>query len=157
MANDRTSTNRTDRNRDDDSVDPRQNEPRRGLEGKGYDAGTGYGGAGNEALYSGRSSYGGQNGDGDSTFGGAYRGEQYGRSDDADRTPSQQASSSSPDQQGKGDLSTSARIPRGTDETAVNDAMSADRSSRTPRSQGDSDDDVDLDEVPQSGRRDPVR
>lgn len=68
-----------------DAVDERQNTPRRGLEGKGYDAGTGYGGAGSDSLYSGESSYGGQSGAGGSTLGGAYRGEGYGRQGDDDQ------------------------------------------------------------------------
>jgi hypothetical protein len=37
---------------------------RRGLEGKGFDAGTGYGGGGNDSAYDGESSFGGQAGSG---------------------------------------------------------------------------------------------
>ena len=40
--------------------DDRQDGRRRGLEGKGFDAGTGYGGAGNASAFSRESSYGGQ-------------------------------------------------------------------------------------------------
>ena len=67
-----------------DAADPRQNEPRQGLQGKGFDAGTGYGGAGNDALYSGESAYGGQSAQANSSLGGAYRGEGYGRPGDDD-------------------------------------------------------------------------
>jgi hypothetical protein len=66
-----------------DAADERQHEPRRGLEGKGFDAGTGYGGAGNDALYNGESAYGGQSAEANSAFGGAYQGEEYGRQDAA--------------------------------------------------------------------------
>lgn len=62
-----------------DAADPRQNEPRKGIPGKGFDAGTGYGGGGNASLYNAESSYGGQSGIGGSTMRGAYAGEQYGR------------------------------------------------------------------------------
>jgi hypothetical protein len=64
----------------DDAADPRQNVPRTGIPGKGFDAGTGYGGGGNESLYSAESSYGGQSGIGGSRTIGAYAGEGYGRS-----------------------------------------------------------------------------
>lgn len=100
---------------------------RQGLEGKGFDAGTGYGGAGNEALYSGESSYGGQSGIGGSTTRGAYSGERYGRSDDAD-------------------------LPQSG--TSQNVSGAGERSA--PERSGQ-DDDVDLDELPDAGRRDPVR
>ncbi len=63
-----------------DAADPRQNVPRTGIPGKGFDAGTGYGGGGNESLYSAESSYGGQSGIGGSTTRGAYAGEAYGGS-----------------------------------------------------------------------------
>jgi len=46
-------------NRNDKSGD-RQEGRRQGLEGKGFDAGTGYGGAGSDSAYSRESSYGGQ-------------------------------------------------------------------------------------------------
>jgi len=76
MADDRT--NRTD------AADERQTEPRQGLEGKGFDAGTGYGGAGNSALYNGESGYGGQSAQTSNSLGGAYQGAGYGRPGDDD-------------------------------------------------------------------------
>jgi hypothetical protein len=54
-------------------------QPRRGLPGKGFDAGTGYGGAGMSGAYSGKSSYGGQAGYGGSRTNGAYSDGKYGR------------------------------------------------------------------------------
>ena len=71
-----------DRNDQHDAADARQNEPRRGLEGKGFDAGTGYGGAGNDSLYNSESAYGGQSAQANSSLGGAYQGEGYGRPGD---------------------------------------------------------------------------
>ena len=65
---------------ENDAADPRQNVPRTGIPGKGFDAGTGYGGGGNDALYSAESSYGGQSGIGGSRMRGAYAGEEYGSS-----------------------------------------------------------------------------
>ncbi|GJG85280.1 hypothetical protein tb265_04610 [Gemmatimonadetes bacterium T265] len=64
---------------DNDAADPRQNVPRTGIPGKGFDAGTGYGGGGNDSMYSAESSYGGQSGIGGSRMRGAYAGEGYGR------------------------------------------------------------------------------
>ena len=75
----RADAQRADAQRGNDAADPRQNEPRHGIPGKGFDAGTGYGGGGNESLYSAESSYGGQSGIGGNTMRGAYAGEQYGR------------------------------------------------------------------------------
>ena len=76
-----------------DAADERQNQPRRGLEGKGFDAGTGYGGAGNDSLYNGESAYGGQSAQANSSLGGAYMGEGYGRpGDDEDAGQGMQAS-----------------------------------------------------------------
>jgi hypothetical protein len=73
-----------ERTNDDDATD-RQREAglRRGeiIPGKGFDAGTGYGGAGSDSAYRGESSYGGQSGSGGDTLGGAYQGDRYGRSD----------------------------------------------------------------------------
>ncbi|HEY0780769.1 MAG TPA: hypothetical protein VGD56_22620 [Gemmatirosa sp.] len=63
-----------------DAADERQNEPRQGIPGKGFDAGTGYGGGGNDSLYNAESSYGGQSGIGGNRMRGAYAGEDYGRS-----------------------------------------------------------------------------
>ena len=54
-------------------------ERRRGLSDRGFDAGTGYGGAGNTSAYSGESSYGGQAGYGGSRMDGAYSDGKYGR------------------------------------------------------------------------------
>ncbi|MDF1501458.1 hypothetical protein [Roseisolibacter sp. H3M3-2] len=42
---------------------------RRGLDGRGFDAGTGYGGGGNDSAYSRKSSYGGQAGSGGTSGG----------------------------------------------------------------------------------------
>src|SRR5215207_6858264 len=64
-----------------DALRDEQSEPRRGLEGRGFDAGTGYGGGGNTSAYSGESSYGGQAGDGGNTMRGAYDGGEYGRAE----------------------------------------------------------------------------
>ena len=130
-----------------DAADERQNEPRRGLEGKGFDAGTGYGGAGNSSLYNGESGYGGQSAEANNSRGGAYQGEGYGRTggDDAMQAGApagaqgdgQEAAAG--DAQGGGDggrnvgrdtdglgsanQSRSASTPRGPDEQAVNDAF----------------------------------
>jgi len=74
--------------RDDDRTQHQKEDPlqgrRPGLEGKGFDAGTGYGGAGNSSQYSGESSYGGQSGAGGSTMRGAYSGDRYGRQGDGE-------------------------------------------------------------------------
>jgi hypothetical protein len=67
---------------DDEVVDERQRRPRKGLEGKGFDAGGGYGGAGNASLYDSESSWGGQAGDGGSRMRRAYDGGHYGRAKD---------------------------------------------------------------------------
>ena len=45
--------------RGDDALREEQRTPREGIPGKGYDAGGGYGGAGNASLYRGESSSGG--------------------------------------------------------------------------------------------------
>ena len=76
MADDQTNQN--------DAVDERQTQPRTGIPGKGFDAGTGYGGAGNDALYNGESAYGGQSAQANNSLGGAYQGEGYGRPGDDD-------------------------------------------------------------------------
>jgi len=60
---------------------------RQGLPGKGFDAGTGYGGAGADSAYHGESSYGGQAGYGGSSTRGAYAGGSYGRPGDPDEPP----------------------------------------------------------------------
>jgi hypothetical protein len=62
-----------------DSVRDEQDQRRRGLDGRGFDAGTGYGGGGNASAYSGKSSYGGQAGYGGSTTHGAYTDGKFGR------------------------------------------------------------------------------
>ena len=66
----------------DDALRDEQRTPRTGIPGKGFDAGTGYGGAGNSSLYSGESSYGGQAGHGGSSTEGGYTGGEYGRKGD---------------------------------------------------------------------------
>lgn len=67
-----------------DAVRDEQTVPRTGIPGKGFDAGTGYGGAGNDALYNAESAFGGQSAQANSSLGGAYMGEGYGRPGDAD-------------------------------------------------------------------------
>lgn len=98
-------SNDQDQNVEDgnDAADPRQNEPRMGIPGKGFDAGTGYGGGGNDSMYSAESSYGGQSGIGGSRMRGAYAGEGYGRSDDEDPTPGMRAASEAGDAGGGAD------------------------------------------------------
>ena len=70
----------------DDALRDEQRTPRTGIPGKGFDAGGGYGGAGNDSLYSGESSYGGQAGYGGNTMRGAYDGGEYGRTEGS-KTP----------------------------------------------------------------------
>ncbi len=65
-----------------DAVRDEQNVPRTGIPGKGFDAGTGYGGAGNDALYNSESAFGGQSAQANNSLGGAYKGEGYGRPGD---------------------------------------------------------------------------
>jgi hypothetical protein len=82
MAN-KDSSGSDDQARDDrtrhQQEDPAQGR-RPGIPGKGFDAGTGYGGAGNESQYSSESSWGGQSGTGGSTMHGGYSGSgNYGR------------------------------------------------------------------------------
>ena len=119
-----------DRNESNDAADERQNEPRRGLEGKGFDAGTGYGGAGNDVLYNSESAYGGQSAQANNSLGGAYKGEGYGRpgDDDAQQSGGDEGGSGGnvgrdTDGRGSANQASGASTPRGPDEQAVNDAF----------------------------------
>jgi hypothetical protein len=78
-----------DQRNDDDQTERQRQAGRRGeiIPGKGFDAGTGYGGAGNDSAYDAESSYGGQSGVGGDTLRGAYAGESYGRQGDDDPAP----------------------------------------------------------------------
>ncbi len=109
---------------------------REGLEGKGFDAGSGYGGGGSASLYSSESSFGGQAGGRDSSLRGAYSGDDYGRKGD--------------DDQSSGGMRDSAEIQRGSDEQAMDG-----RSSGGGGASGD--DPIDMDERPDVSRRDPTR
>ena len=75
MANDER------RNNDDATERQRDAGARRGeiIPGKGFDAGTGYGGAGADSAYRGESSYGGPSGVGGDTLSGAYESKPFGR------------------------------------------------------------------------------
>ncbi len=145
-----------------DAVDERQNEPRRGLEGKGFDAGTGYGGAGNASLYSGESSYGGQAGVGGSRMQGAYSGEGYGRQGEGaegqggdqaaagqDAAGTAGAGNVGRDTDGRG--SANAGAARGADEQAVNAAFEG----RGGPDRGP--DAIDLQDMNGASRREPGR
>lgn len=110
----------------DDSVDPRQDVPRTGIPGKGFDAGTGYGGGGNDSLYSAGSSYGGQSGIGGSRTIGAYAGEGYGRSDDEDPGPGMRGPSAASEGQGGGaDAGASGSAPNAARDTDGRGASNA--------------------------------
>ncbi len=149
-----------------DAVDERQNQPRRGLEGKGFDPGTGYGGAGNDALYNGESAYGGQSAQANSSLGGAYRGEGYGRpgdDDDAGQQAGAGGANVARDTDGRGSANDAAGLgtPRGPDEQAVNDAFEA----RGTQGGGDArfgderfgPDAIDLQDMKGASRREPGR
>jgi hypothetical protein len=127
----------TDRQRDAGSR-------RQGLEGKGFDAGGGYGGGGNDSLYSAESGYGGQAGGRESSTRGAYAGDAYGRQgDDASTT---------------GGSERGADLPRGTDEQADDEKGTRRGDQSGSGNGGDSDRDaVDLDVRPDVSRRDPTR
>ena len=153
-----------DQKQPNDAVDERQNEPRRGLEGKGFDAGTGYGGAGNDSLYNGESAYGGQSAQANNSLGGAYRGEGYGRPGDDDPAPGDESAADAAGQQaggqnvgrdtdgrGSANASPSASTPRGPDEQAVNDAFEG----RGAQSGGP--DAIDLQDMNGASRREPGR
>ena len=115
-----------------DAADPRQSQPRTGIPGKGFDAGTGYGGAGNDALYSGESAYGGQSAQANSALGGAYRGEGYGRPGDDPPDASQPPDGSSSDAgnvardtDGRGSENQRTDVPRDPNVDAVTESFEA--------------------------------
>ena len=151
-----------DQQQPNDAADERQNEPRQGLEGKGFDAGTGYGGAGNDALYNGESAYGGQSAEANSSLGGAYVGEGYGRpGDDADGQAAGGQPNAARDTDGRGSANQSAGAARGPDEQAVNDAFegrgSEDRGGRTGGGPDLGPDTIDLQDMNGASRREPGR
>jgi hypothetical protein len=146
-----------------DAADERQNQPRRGLEGKGFDAGTGYGGAGNSALYNGESAYGGQSAQANNSLGGAYRGEGYGRPGDDDPAAGDEPAADAAQQgggqnvgrdtdgRGSANQPPSVSTPRGPDEQAVNEAFEG--RGRQPRGP----DAIDLQDMNGASRREPGR
>ena len=159
-----------DRNDRNDAADGRQNEPRRGLEGKGFDAGTGYGGAGNDALYNGESGYGGQSAQANNSLGGAYQGEGYGRPGDDDAAQGGHGGGNGAqnvgrdtDGRGSANLSSGAGAsPRRPDEEAVNEAFEGRGAERSdePQSGGSSPrelDAIDLQDMNGASRREPGR
>jgi hypothetical protein len=78
-----------DERMDDATKRQREAGARRGerIPGKGFDPGTGYGGAGNDNAYDAENSYGGQSGVGGDQMRGAYAGEPYGRPGDREAPP----------------------------------------------------------------------
>ena len=140
-----------DRQQQSDDATAHQREAgmrRQGLEGKGFDAGGGYGGGGNDSLYNAEAGYGGQAGGRESSMRGAYAGDDFGRKGDDD-------ASAGGSGQGNGGASRDADLPRGTDEQGGDASAGGGR-----RAGGRGDDDenkVDLDVQPDVGRRDPTR
>lgn len=163
-----------------DAADERQNEPRQGIPGKGFDAGTGYGGGGNDSLYDAESSYGGQSGIGGSRTRGAYAGEGYGRSG-----PGEEASAGGPsggetdvsddamdggsnvarDTDGRGSANDSSDAPADPDVEAVTNAFEGQGASTSASSDDmpasglsqDGPDAIDLDDFSGGSRREPGR
>lgn len=149
-----------------DAADPRQSQPRTGIPGKGFDAGTGYGGAGNDALYNGESAYGGQSAQANSSLGGAYRGEGYGRPGDDEEGASQRAAGGAGgnvarDTDGRGSENQRTDVPRDPNEEAVTDAFNAAAGNRddAPASgvSRDGPDAIDLEDMSGATRREPGR
>lgn len=149
-----------------DAADPRQNEPRQGIPGKGFDAGTGYGGGGNDSMYSAESSYGGQSGIGGSRMRGAYAGEDYGRTGPGEEQSGGAGgqTNAARDTDGRGSANegegpadpnveavTEAFEGRGASNDASNDDMPASGISR------DGPDAIDLDDFSGGSRREPGR
>ena len=146
-----------------DAADPRQSEPRTGIPGKGFDAGTGYGGAGNDALYSGESAYGGQSAQANSSLGGAYRGEGYGRpGDDKDAPQSPEGGNVARDTDGRGSENQHTDAPRDPNVEAVTDAFNASAAESGERDDApasgvsrDGPDAIDLEDMSGATRREP--
>lgn len=122
---------------------------RHGLEGKGFDAGGGYGGAGNAALYASESGFGGQAGGRESTLGGAYAGDGFGRQGESD------ASSDAGSDADDGDRT--QRGAGGASDLADDGASRGSRDRSSDRSAARRDG-VDLDDgLSGASRRDPIR
>lgn len=146
-----------DQNRND-AADERQTQPRTGIPGKGFDAGTGYGGAGNDALYSGESAYGGQSAQANSALGGAYQGEGYGRPGDDEQEGAQAGGQHvARDTDGRGSENQDARRRMDPNTEAVTQAFEAGGDTNASGVSRDGPDAIDLEAMSGATRREPGR